>query len=147
MPKAAANKTGPTGVPVEDFLATVPDERKRQDARTLIALMSRISGEPAEMWGPSIIGFGRCHYKYESGREGEMGLIGFSPRKEALTVYLVDGIAKYDELFPRLGPHKLGKACCLYVKRLSDVDMSVLEELIQASYDYVIERKDNMHKV
>jgi len=146
MPKHTPNKTVATAVPVEQFLATVADERKQQDARALVRLMTQISGEPAVLWGPSIIGFGLCHYKYASGREGDMGVLGFSPRKDALTIYLVEGTERHAELLARLGPHKLGK-CCLYIKRLADVDLAVLEALLRSSYEYVMARRDNLHKV
>lgn len=140
MPKPAETKTKATPVPVEQFLAGVADERKREEARVLIKLMSAVSGEPPVMWGPSIIGFGHYHYKYESGREGDICAIGFSPRKDALTLYVVDDSAQCSALLAQLGPHKTGK-CCLYVKRLADVDMAVLEELVRRAYASVMARQ------
>lgn len=123
----------PTGADVEEFLASVPDENRRDDARKVMAIMHEITGEPPAMWGPSIIGFGRYRYRYESGHEGEAPVAGLSPRKPHLVVYLIGDYAKkYASTLARLGPHKLGKSC-LYLKRLSDVDESVLRELIERS--------------
>lgn len=127
----AENKTKPTEVPVERFLEQVTPDVRREDGRVLCALMQRISGEPPRMWGPTIVGFGTHHYRYESGREGEICRMGFSPRGGALTLYL-PGFDGRDELLSRMGKHKTGKAC-LYVNKLADVDMAVLEELIARS--------------
>ena len=135
----AENKTKPTAVSVDDFLDAVPDPQRRADGRTLRALMERLSGEPATMWGPSIIGFGTCHYKYESGREGDMPRIGFSPRAKELVLYLTDEYPRYQALMGRLGKHKTSKAC-LYIKRLADVDEAVLEELCTESLDHLREK-------
>ena len=128
----AENKTKPTGASVDDFIAAVPDEQRRADAKTLLAMMERLSGEEPYMWGPTIVGFGSYRYKYDSGREGEAGRIGFSPRAKELVVYLVDGYEGKEAQLARLGKHRIGKSC-LYIKRLSDVDQGVLEELITAS--------------
>ena len=123
---------------VDAFIAAVPDEQKRADSRTLVELMRRITSEEPQLWG-TIIGFGRYHYRYESGREGDDALASFSPRKGAITVYLTgtylpeQGDAR-DALLARLGKHTIGKAC-LYIKRLSDLDMGVLEELIRMSVE------------
>src|SRR5437868_14679308 len=122
-----ANKTRENEVDVSTFLAKVPDVTQRTDADTLIALLKRLSGAPAKMWGPSIVGFGRYHYRYESGREGEMCRIGFSPRKGQTVLYVMGAVANDPGLEKRLGKCKTGKGC-LYIKRLSDVDMKVLEE-------------------
>jgi len=127
-----AAKTIPTDASVEAFLATVEDEGRRADCRTVLDLMQRVTGEPPAMWGDSIIGFGSYHYVYESGREGDWFLTGFSPRKRNLTLYIMAGFSDYDELMARLGKHKTGKSC-LYVKRLSDIDLDVLEELVRQS--------------
>lgn len=132
----AENKTKPTKVPVAAFLKTVGDEEKRRDAAALVKLMGRITGEKGVMWGPSIVGFGKVHYKYASGREGDMGLTGFSPRKGALTIYIVPGFTAYKRILARLGKFRTGKSC-LYVKRLSDIDMGTLEELIAASVTHM----------
>ena len=124
-------KTKPTEVEVEDFLATVA-EKHREDCARLVALMRRATGEEPRMWGPSIVGFGSYHYRYESGREGDWFLAGFSPRKKDLTVYVMAGFEGYDELMGRLGRHKTGKSC-LYLRSLADVDLAVLEELVRES--------------
>ena len=125
-----ANKTQPTDASVAAFVAGIPDPRRRADSERLIALMSEVTGEPATMWGPSIIGFGSYHYRYASGREGDAPLVGFSPRKTALTLYASADEEVRADLLARLGPHKLGKGC-VYVKRLSDVDEQALADLIQ----------------
>jgi len=135
----AENKTLPTGQTVDDFLARVPDAGRRADAQALRATMERLSGEPAAMWGPSIVGFGEYRYRYDSGREGGMARIGFSPRAKETVVYLVDGFARRAELLARLGPHRTGKSC-LYIRRLADTDPAVLEELIRDSLAYVREK-------
>src|SRR5690606_38486920 len=109
-----------------------------EDARTLKALMETVTGEPATMWGPSIVGFGAYHYVYASGREGDAAAAGFSPRKASTTVYLPDGFAGRGEVLARLGPHTTSVSC-LYIKRLADVDLEVLAELVRASYRTVTE--------
>ncbi|MGN9909967.1 DUF1801 domain-containing protein [Phytohabitans sp. LJ34] len=125
--------TAPTGQPVEEFLAAVPSESRRADAGQLIALMREITGEEPVMWGPSIVGFGRYHYRYDSGREGDSALAGFSPRKQHLVVYLVGGFEdRHASTLARLGPHKTGKGC-LYLKSLDGVDLGVLRELVDRS--------------
>jgi hypothetical protein len=125
-----ANKTQPTDASVAAFVAGIPDPRRRADSERLITLMSELTGEPATMWGPSIIGFGSYHYRYASGREGDAPLVGFSPRKTALTLYASADEEVRADLLARLGPHKVGKGC-VYVKRLSDVDEQALADLIQ----------------
>lgn len=132
----AENKTKPTKVRVAAFLKALDDEAKRKDAAALVKLMGRITGEKGVMWGPSIVGFGKIRYKYASGREGDMCLTGFSPRKTALTIYIIPGFAAYKGILARLGKFKTGKSC-LYVKRLADIDMGALEELIAASVAHV----------
>ena len=135
----AANKTTPTKASVTTFLNSVEDSQKRADCRKVAAMMRRATGKRAKMWGPSIVGYGTYHYKYESGREGDFMLTGFSPRKQALTVYVMPGFARYDALMKKLGKFKTGKSC-LYIKRLADVDEGVLEKLIDASVKQM--RKD-----
>ncbi|MDZ7588061.1 MAG: DUF1801 domain-containing protein [Parasphingorhabdus sp.] len=125
-------KTKPTIVDVHDFIDAVADEKQRDDARKIAAMMERLSGHPSKMWGPSIIGFGSYHYKYDSGREGDMCRIGFSPRKGQTVLYLVDGFESRAEMMAKLGKHKVGKSC-LYINRLADIDMAVLEELVRHS--------------
>lgn len=132
----AENKTQSTEASVTGFLDAVEPEQKREDARTVCAMMERLSGHPPKMWGPSIIGFGQYHYKYDSGREGDFLLTGFSPRKSDLSLYIMDGYQDRSEILSRLGKHKTGKSC-LYVKKLSDIDLDVLEELITDSLDYM----------
>ncbi len=125
--------TVPTGADVHDVLAGVPHDVRRRDALTRLELMERVTGEPARMWGPSIVGFGSYHYRYESGREGDMSVVGFSPRKASTTVYLNDGFDAYADELARLGPHTLGRSC-LYLKDLATVDLGVLEEMVGRSY-------------
>jgi uncharacterized protein DUF1801 len=129
-------KTKETDVSVDAFLDAIPDEGRREDAKKVRAMMERISGYPARMWGPNIVGFGRYHYRYDSGHEGEAGRIGFSPRARELVLYLVGGFPRHQALMDRLGKYRTGKSC-LYVKRLSDVDQSVLEELIAEALAYM----------
>jgi hypothetical protein len=128
----AENTTKATAVSAGDFIGQVADPQRRADARVLAAMMRRLTGEEPKMWGPSIVGFGSYHYRYDSGREGDMARVGFSPRTRELVVYLVDGYEQRGDLLSRLGKHRVGKSC-LYIKKLSDVDQSVLEELIAAS--------------
>jgi hypothetical protein len=124
--------TQPTGDDVDAFLAAVPDERRRADARAVCDLLARVTGEPAVMWGKAIVGFGRRHLRYDSGRELDWMVIGFSPRKASTTIYLAGGLDAYADLLGRLGKHTTG-AGCLYLKRLADVDPAVLEDLLTRS--------------
>ncbi len=117
---------------VEDFINNLPDEKRRKDCFTILNLMSTATQASPKMWGGSIVGFGEYHYKYESGREGDWFMVGFSPRKQNLTLYVVDGFPKYAELLGRLGKHKTGKSC-LYINKLDDIDLDVLKELISQS--------------
>jgi hypothetical protein len=135
----ARNKTTWTNEDVTAFLEAVPDPRRREDGKALAALMARVTGEPARMWGPSIVGFGRYRYRYESGREGEAGVAGFSPRAKELVVYLPADPPDKEALLARLGRHKAGK-CCLYIKRLEDVDEGVLEALVAGAAKAIKER-------
>lgn len=128
----AENKTKATAASVSKFIDQVENEQKRNDAKTLVDIFEKLTGEKGKMWGPSIIGFGQYHYKYESGREGDFMLAGFSPRKTALTLYIMAGFSKYDEYLSKLGKFKTGKSC-LYIKKLADVDMAVLESMIADS--------------
>jgi hypothetical protein len=129
-------KTKKTPVSVNDFIEAVADESQRADAHKIIAMMERLSGHPPKMWGPSIIGFGSYHYKYDSGREGEMCRIGFSPRKGQTVLYLIDGFQSQADLMAKLGRHKTGKSC-LYVKKLSDIDEAVLEQMCAGSLKWM----------
>jgi Domain of unknown function (DU1801) len=125
----AANKTKPTKTSVASFVDAIPEPAKRSDAKALIALMERATGEKPTLWGPSIIGFGTHHYTYASGREGDTVLVGFSPRKAAMVLYGLAGAKTAQRLLAKLGKHTTGKGC-LYIKKLSDVDQYVLEQLI-----------------
>jgi Domain of unknown function (DU1801) len=131
-----APKTVPTKESVQEFLASVADERRRGDAVQLCDLMAEATGAAPVMWGPSIVGFGTYRYKYASGREGEWLAVGFSPRKQALTVYLAEGLQAHGALLAKLGPHTTGKGC-LYVKRLSDMDKATLRKLIGSAFKQV----------
>ncbi len=129
MPKKIELKTGKNKASVRDFIASVEDETKRKDAKTLLALFKEVTGKPAVMWGPSIIGFGEFIYHRSNGDEGTYCATGFSPRAQNLTVYIMPGYKDYGELLKKLGPHKLGKGC-LYLKNLENIDMKVLRELV-----------------
>ena len=121
---------------VKAFLNSVSDEKKRQDSFAILELMKRVTGSDPEMWGDSIVGFGSYHYKYASGREGDWFVTGFSPRKQNLTLYIMAGFDEYDQLLSKLGKHSTGKAC-LYIKKIEDVDVDVLEELVKKSVDHM----------
>jgi hypothetical protein len=125
-------KTQKNDASVMDFLQSVENEQRRSDSLRLLRIMQEVTGEEPVMWGPSIVGFGSYHYRYESGREADWMLTGFSPRKQALTAYIMAGFDRYDELMAKLGTYTTGKSC-LYLKKLDDVDESVLRELIDAS--------------
>lgn len=129
-------KTQPNDNSVEAFLDTIENEKKRRDAYAIAALMQEVTGALPKMWGPSIVGFGDYHYRYESGREGDWFLTGFSPRKQNLTLYIMAGFSRHDELMARLGKYKTGKAC-LYLNKLEDVDQGVLKELVEESVQYL----------
>ncbi|MGY5874926.1 MAG: DUF1801 domain-containing protein [Candidatus Thorarchaeota archaeon] len=127
------NKTKPTDASVEGFLGSVEHDRRREDSFELLEIMKSITKEEPVMWGPSIVGFGLYHYKYETGREGDMPRVGFSPRKQSLTVYIMPGFDEYEDLLGKLGKHKTGKSC-LYINKLADVNMDVLRTIIEKSY-------------
>ena len=130
----AENKTQPSATSASEFIASIEHPTRRADAETMLAVMQRITGWQPRMWGPSIIGFGEYHYKYESGREGDFMRTGFSPRKANLVLYIMPGYADYSDKLARLGKHKIGKSC-LYINKLADIDMAVLEEIIEAGLD------------
>ncbi|MGD8395684.1 MAG: DUF1801 domain-containing protein [Candidatus Eiseniibacteriota bacterium] len=127
-------KTRKTRASVTAFLDAIQDPETRRDCRTLARMMREITGARAAMWGESMVGFGSYHYRYASGREGDWFLAGFSPRRQNLTIYIMAGFSGSARLLGRLGRHRTGKAC-LYVKRLADVDLDVLRELIERSVD------------
>ncbi|MGH8958048.1 MAG: DUF1801 domain-containing protein [Acidimicrobiia bacterium] len=129
-------KTKPSKKSVKEFLDGIEDGERRRDSKKLVALMKEVTGEKPQMWGESIVGFGNYHYKYASGREGDAAIIGFSPRKQNLTIYLASGFVGYDELLARLGKHSTGKSC-LYLKRFDQVDENVLTELLRESVAHV----------
>lgn len=129
-------KTKPTAQAVQAFLDKVPSEQMRDDSAELIKMMKKATGEPPKMWGPSIIGFGQYHYKYDSGHEGDMCMIGFSPRKQNISLYVMASAEDNQDLLAKLGKHKTG-AACLYVKKLEDIDTKVLEALIKRSITYM----------
>ena len=136
-------KTRATEVSVADFIAAVPDARRREEAAIVDAIHRRVTGLPPRMWGPSIIGYGSYDYVYDSGHSGTMCRAGFSPRKAAMTLYLMghycDRQPEADALFAKLGKHKTGKSC-LYSNKLADVDLAVLEQLVALSWDVMNER-------
>jgi len=140
----AENKTKQTEANVDDFLKGVADERKKSDSYKLIEIMSAITGEGPKMWGPSIIGFGKYHYKYDSGHEGDFMLVGFSPRKQSISVYLMAGFdgsddSHFGKILSGLGKFKTGKGC-LYIKKLDDVNVDGLKELIIISVNFLKEK-------
>ena len=126
------NKTKPTNVSIESFLENVSPIRQ-QEAKTLIAIMKDITGLPPVLWGPSIIGFGSEHYRYETGREGDVPRLAFSPRKAAITVYFEKGFNQYSDQLSKLGKYKLSLSC-LYISKLSNVDLSILRDMLEKSY-------------
>ena len=132
-PKKADLKTKPTSRSVAAFIEGVDNETRRKDAKSLLAMMKKATGEKPKMWGPSIIGFGEYHYKYESGREGDMLAVGFSPRKANMVLYVLGSLGADEPLLKKLGPYKHGKSC-LYVTSLDKVDTSVLEKIVAKSY-------------
>ena len=130
----AEPKTKPTDVRVIDFLDTLPGEQRRKDGYALLEMMHKASGQEPVMWGPSIVGFGQYHYVYDSGHEGDACLIGFSPRKASLTLYLHGGFDRYADLLPKLGKYKTSKVC-LYINKLSDIHVPTLQKMIVRSYN------------
>lgn len=127
-------KTKKNDASVASFLNAVEPAQKRADAKAIDKLMRKVTGAKPKMWGSAIVGYGSYHYKYASGQEGDWMMVGFSPRKQNLTLYIMPGFSQYDGLLAKLGKHSTGKSC-LYVKRLSDIDMDVLESLIGESVE------------
>lgn len=132
----AENKTKPTKASVAAFINSIEDKQKRRDVRKVAAMMRAATGSRARMWGANIVGFGEYHYKYASGREGNFMITGFSPRKQALTVYVIPGFKHFESLMGKLGKYKTGKSC-LYIKKLPDVDEKILERLIVSSVKHM----------
>ena len=139
----AENKTKPTDVSVDDFLAAIENEERRADCRVIAKLMRKVTKQKPIMWGPSIIGFGSYRYTYASGRSGEICQTGFASRKGDISVYLTDRFPDREELLAKLGKHKTGKAC-LYIRRLSDIDLKVLEQLIAGSVAEIAQRASDI---
>ena len=132
----AEQKTKQNNASVTAFLAAIEDPQQRADARKLSKIMREATGARAKMWGTSIVGFGSYHYVYASGREGDWPIVGYSPRKQNLSIYIMSGFSGSENLMARLGKHKTGKSC-LYVKRLADIDEQVLRKLIDKSVKYI----------
>jgi hypothetical protein len=130
----AEQKTKENDQNVEAFLNSVVDEKKRQDSFVILDLMKQVTGLTPKMWGSSMVGFGRYHYKYASGHEGDAFLTGFSPRKQNLTIYIMAGFEQYDELMKKLGKYRTGKSC-LYIKKIEDIDLEVLKVLVGQSVE------------
>lgn len=128
-------KTQPNDASIENFLDTIEDAQKREDSFRILEMMRTLTGDRGKMWGSSIVGFGHYHYKYASGREGDWFQVGFSPRKQAITLYIMDGFGNYESHLAKIGKYKTGKSC-LYIKRLSDIDEQVLRQLIADSLAY-----------
>ncbi|MGA9527107.1 MAG: DUF1801 domain-containing protein [Terriglobales bacterium] len=137
----ADNKTQPTKASVAAFIDAIDDPAKRADAKAIVKLMQKATGKKPQMWGPSIIGFGTCHYKYDSGREGDAPLVGFSPRKSANVLYGLIGSRDSRSLLEKLGKHTTGKGC-LYLKKLTDIDQHVLENMVAKSIAALRARKE-----
>ena len=133
---ASALKTRKTKASVKEFLDKVSDERRKKDARTVSALMEEVTGEKPAMWGASIVGFGSYHYKYDSGQEGDWPLVGFAPRKDSLTLYIMPGFKEYSGLLEKLGKYKTGVSC-LYIKSLDDVHVPTLKTLVRQSVKHM----------
>lgn len=139
--KAAQNNRS-----VNDYLASLDDAQLVKDSQALVKMMQRISGHKPKLWNAGTIGFDTYHYKYDSGREGDCHILGFYPRKGKITVYLMDGTARYADLLAGLGKHTSTRVC-LYIKRLSDVELPILEQIAQQSYEYLKSQDGNMHRV
>ncbi len=133
------NKTVETKASVTHFLKNIENPQRKKDSAQVHKMMREITGERAKMWGPSIVGYGRYHYRYESGREGDFMKVGFSPRKANMTIYIMPGFKKYESLMAKLGKHKTGKSC-LYINKLDEVDLKILAELIKESYSYMTQK-------
>ena len=130
---------------VKDFISSIDDEQMEKDCLVLIEMMRRISKHGPKMWNIGTIGFDTYHYKYASGREGDCQIIGFYPRKGKLTFYLMDGTVRYSELLARLGKHTTSRVC-VYIKRLSDIELPILEQIFQQSYEYIKSQDGHMHR-
>lgn len=143
MPKTVKNV--PKDDSVEDYIASLDDKQTSKDSKVLIAMMQRITGHEPKIWNIGTIGFDNYHYKYESGREGDAQAISFYPRKDKITIYLMDGTARHSELLARLGEHTTSRVC-VYIKRLNDIELPVLEQILHQSYEYVKSQDGQMHR-
>ena len=143
MTKKNENKTKATHVNPRAYVTAVEHKTRKADAEVLLDFFARITGMTAKMWGPSLIGYGSYHYKYESGREGDMLITGFSPRKANLVFYIMPGYQDLSEILARLGKHKVGKSC-LYINKLADIDMDVLEEIVRFGVAYIRENYETV---
>ena len=132
-------KTKPTRASVDRFIAAVPDPQRREESRRLVEMMQAATGDKPVLWGTAIVGFGRYHYRYDSGREGDWPITGFSPRKRELSLYIMSGFDRHADLLARLGRHRIGVSC-LYLRRLDEIDMDVLDTLVRVSVDSMRER-------
>lgn len=141
--KSQANQNNAS---VNDYIASLQDEQSVKDSRILMEMMRRISGHEPKLWNVGTIGFDSYHYKYESGREGESLMIGFYPRKGKITLYLMDGTARYAELLAKLGKHTT-TGYCLYIKRLSDIELPILEQIVQQSYENIKSQDGNINRI
>ena len=131
---------------VKEYIASLGAEQLATDSRALVEMMQRISGQKPKLWNVGTIGFDTYHYKYDSGRDGDAHVLGFYPRKGKITVYLMDGTARYPELLTKLGKHTT-TGYCLYIKRLSDVELPILEKILLKSYEYIKSRDGNINKI
>ena len=140
-----STSTGISSAPVDEYLASLDDAQTVADSRALITMMRRITGEEPRMWNVGTVGFGAYHYRYDSGREGDGHLLGFYPRKDRLTIYLMDGTARHRGSLERLGKHTSSRVC-LYIRRLSDVDLPILEGVLRESCDYIASQNGRMQR-
>jgi hypothetical protein len=140
------SKTTQSNTSVKDYIASLADEQSVKDSNVLIEMMQRISGHKPKLWNAGTIGFDTYHYKYDSGREGDGHVIGFYPRKGKITIYLMDGTTRYAELLARLGKHST-TGYCLYIKRLGDVELPILEQIVQQSYEHVKSQAGHVHQI
>ena len=130
---------------VDDYVASLDDEQTAQDTRALIEVMHRITGHEPKLWNAGTIGFDTYHYKYDTGREGDSIAMGFYPRKNKMTIYLMDGTIRHSALLDGLGKHTATRVC-VYIKRLSDIDLSILEQVLRDSYNYIKSQDGHMHR-
>jgi hypothetical protein len=143
---SAKSKTIENNTAVKEFMAALGDEQLVTDSQVLVEMMQRISGQKPKLWNAGTLGFDTYHYKYDSGREGDGHIIGFYPRKGKITVYLMDGTARYAKLLAKLGKHTT-TGYCLYIKRLSDIELSILEQIVQQSYEYIKSQGGHINRV